>query len=405
MRIDLRGKSILVGVTGSISAYKACEVVREFVKAGASVGVVMTPSATRFVTPLTFEALTRNHVLVEASESWTNTLNHIDSGKSSDIFVITPASANSINKLASGVADNILLQTALAYNKPLLIAPSANTQMLLNEATKNSLKSLQRRGITVVETQHKLLACGDLGTGALAEPREIFFQSSRLLLLEHFWEDREVIITGGGTREKIDEVRYLSNFSSGKMAKALALALYTKGAKVTYITTMDRQGLPLEMKSVLVESASQMFEATKESISQSNKSKMPYLFMVAAVADYTPASPKHGKLKKRHLGSSWELPLQQTTDILASLEKRKIKTIAFKAEMNAQQGLNNATDLIKSKGVDGVCYNLLKSSEDFGRDENRITFISPKGRLDLGRGDKLTLSYKIIDQAKEVMHG
>jgi len=176
MQVDLTAKSVLLGVTGSISAYKACDLARLFVKAGAQVHVVMTPSAERFVSALTFEALTRNPVLTEKSESWSSDLNHIELGKKCDAFIIAPASANTLNKLSKGIADNILTQTALAYTGPMLVAPAANTQMLKNHYTVGSLKMLGVNDYTIIEPQEKLLACGDVGSGALAEPSEIFLK-------------------------------------------------------------------------------------------------------------------------------------------------------------------------------------------------------------------------------------
>ena len=405
MQIDLKGKSVLLAVTGSISAYKACDLARLFVKAGASVHVVMTASAQRFVSALTFEALTRNAVLTEESESWANTLNHIDISKACDIFVIAPASANTLNKLSRGIADNILTQTALAYKKPILLAPSANTQMLLHPASAKSLKKLKKYGYHIVQPQSKILACGDFGSGALAEVSEIFFESSRLLLKEDFWDKREVIVTGGGTREKIDEVRYISNFSSGKMAKALVLSLYLKGAKVYYLSTMGFEGVPLSIKTIDIEDAKEMFEATQEAIEKTKKKKMPYLFMVSAVADFTPSFPQKGKLKKKMLGDNWNIKLKQTTDILANLDKSKIKTIGFKAEMDSEEGLNNAKKLLSEKNVDAVCYNLLRDAKSFGGEHNEITFITKDQQKALGYADKFTLANKILTQAKAVLNG
>jgi len=172
----LKNKKILLGVTGSISAYKACEIARLFVKSGADVRVVMSEAAKRFVSPLTFEALTRQTVLHEGSESWANSLNHIEAAKECDIFVIAPATANTINKLSKGIADNILLQCALACPKPILVAPAANTQMLKNHYTAGSLKMLAVNEYEIVQPQEKILACGDLGSGALAEPEEIYWR-------------------------------------------------------------------------------------------------------------------------------------------------------------------------------------------------------------------------------------
>ena len=420
MQVNLTGKSILLGVTGSISVYKACDLARLFVKAGAQVHVVMTPSAERFVSALTFEALTRNAVLTESSESWSCELNHIDIGKKCDVFVIAPATANTLNKLSKGIADNILTQTVLAFKGEMLIAPAANTQMLVNPHTTDSLKMLGVNNYTIIKPQEKLLACGDLGNGALAEPSEIFFEVSKSLLKEDFWEDRSVVVTGGGTREKIDEVRYLSNFSSGKMAKSLCLSLYLKGADICYITSMGSDGLPESIYSIDTQDTEELLEHTKDAVRMAKKGKIskpsmsssdrhlidkePYLFMVAAVSDFTPKSPKEGKLKKSMLGEIWNIELKQTPDILSSLDKTGIKTIAFKAEMDSENGLANAQALLETKQVDAVCYNLLNNSESFGTSDNEITFITKENQTLLGKADKLTLSDKILTQAKALIN-
>ncbi|RUM72274.1 MAG: bifunctional phosphopantothenoylcysteine decarboxylase/phosphopantothenate--cysteine ligase CoaBC [Sulfurovum sp.] len=421
MQVDLTGKSILLGVTGSISAYKACDLARLFIQAGAEVHVVMTNAAERFVSALTFEALTRNAVLTDSSESWSSTLNHIEIGKKCDVFIIAPATANTLNKLSKGIADNILTQTALAFKGQMLVAPAANTQMLANHYTTGSLKMLGVNDYVIISPQEKLLACGDVGNGALATPSEIFFETAKALLKEDFWEDRRIVVTGGGTREKIDEVRYISNFSSGKMAKALCLSLYLKGADVCYITTMGKEGLPSTLYTIEIDDAKEMLAYTKDAIRVAKKGKMskpsmnasdrhliqktPYLFMVAAVADFTPKFPQEGKLKKATLGDSWHIELEQTPDILSSVDKTDIKTVAFKAEMDSKEGLHNATSLLTQKSVDAVCYNLLKDATSFGGNENEITFITKTSQVALGRANKLTLSNKILDEAQKLSNG
>ncbi len=417
MQINLNNKTILLGITGSISAYKACDLARLFIKAGASVHVVMTPSAERFISALTFEALTRNTVLTESSESWANDLNHIDIGKKCDVFVIAPATANTINKLSKGIADNILTQTALAFNKTLLVAPAANTNMIEHHYTVGSLKMLGVNEVRIINPQSKLLACGDEGNGALAEPLDIFYSVAQALLEEEFWKDRRVVVTGGGTREKIDEVRYISNFSSGKMANALATALYLKGADVCLITTMPHAHIPKEIYTIDVESAEEMKDYTVDAIRVAKKGKLskatmnssepihliqkkPYLFMVAAVADYTPKFPQVGKIKKSDIGQEWSIELKQTADILTEINKENLITIAFKAEMDKEHGFSNAKSLIENKNVDGVCYNLLKDSQSFGTTEHSITFITPNKTIDLGNGSKLDLSFKILTESQ-----
>ena len=415
MQFNLTGKNILLGVTGSISAYKACDIARLFVNAGANVFVVMSPSATKFVSALTFEGLTRHAVLTQESESWASDLNHIEIGKKCDIFVIAPITANSINKLSKGIADNILLQTALAFSRPILIAPSANTQMLQNHYTAGSLKMLAVNEYRIIQPQEKLLACGDVGLGALATPQEIVAQSIQALYNDEFWKDRKVVITGGGTKEKIDEVRYLSNFSSGKMAKALVLALHSKGADVCYITSSGSEDLPSDVYVIDIESAKELLDYTVDAVRVAKKGKMskatmnssdpvhliqkePYLFMVSAVSDYTPAFPQKGKLKKSLLGDDWSLELKKTEDILSSINKDGIVTVGFKAEMDATNGLENAKALITQKGVDAVCYNLLENSQSFGTDDNEIIILTKQATTPLPKDKKLPLAIKILDE-------
>ncbi|HUH42521.1 MAG TPA: bifunctional phosphopantothenoylcysteine decarboxylase/phosphopantothenate--cysteine ligase CoaBC, partial [Sulfurimonas sp.] len=213
----LQGKKILLGVTGSIALYKSLELVRLLNKAGAEVKVIMSEASKKFIAPLSFEALSSNMVLDDTNESWANDHNHIKATQWADLFVIAPATANTIAKLANAIADNILLESALAYPNLKIIAPSANTNMINNPITKANLKMLAIANYEIIDTQTKELACKTVGDGAMAEPMEIFWHCAKALLRDEFWMDRRVIVTGGGTIEKIDDVRYLSNFSSGKM--------------------------------------------------------------------------------------------------------------------------------------------------------------------------------------------
>jgi len=286
MNINLKDKNVALGVTGSISVYKACEIARLFIKAGANVHVIMTPSAKKFISPLTFEALTRNPVLCDESESWASSHNHIDTAKKCDILLIAPATANTLNKLSKGISDNILLQVALAFRGTILVAPAANTQMLSNHLTNGSLKMLRVNDVRIIASQNKLLACGDTGDGALAQPLEIFYHGAKALLEEDFWINRKVVVTGGGTREKIDEVRYLSNFSSGKMASSIATALYLRGADVCYITTADVSQLPLEVYTIEIDTAKEMLDYTIDALRVAKKGKMSTTSMNNTEAPY-----------------------------------------------------------------------------------------------------------------------
>jgi len=415
----LKDKNILLGVTGSIAVYKTLELVREFVKAGAEVKVVMSPSAKKFVAPLTFETLSSNQVLDDENESWANEHNHIKITQWADIMVIAPATANTIAKLANAIADNMLLQCALAFNGIKILAPSANTNMLENPITQANLKMLGIANYSILDTQTKELACKTVGDGAMADPLDIFYQTARELLKEDFWEHRRVIVTGGGTIEKIDEVRYISNFSSGKMASALATALYLKGADVNLIATRFDDGLPANMHKIEVEESQEMYEYLVDSIRIAKKGKLskptlvrdehihviqkqPYLFMAAAVSDYIPEFPQNTKLKKENLGEKWELSLKKNIDILSSIDKDGIIVIGFKAEMDKEKAEENAKKMLEKKQLDGVCLNILDNSSSFGSNENEIEFITAKKELLLPRNDKLSISFEILKNAKEL---
>ncbi len=413
----LQNKKILLGVTGSIAVYKSLELVRFFVKAGAEVKVVMSESAKKFITPLTFETLTSNRTLDDTNEDWTNNHNHIKAGEWADLFVIAPATANTIAKLANAIADNILLQCALAYPNKKIIAPSANTNMLENPMTKANLKMLGIANYEIIDTQVKELACKTTGDGAMAEPQEVFWHCAKALLRDEFWSDRRVIVTGGGTVEKIDDVRYISNYSSGKMASSLATALYCKGADVNLIATKFEDNIPQDLYTIDVDDSAEMLEYLTDSIRIAKKGKLskaslmsdeqikliqkkPYLFMAAAVSDYIPAFAQEGKLKKEMLGSEWDLKLKQNIDILDSIDKTDIVTVGFKAEMDSSNALNNASKMIDTKNIDAVCLNILKDSTSFGSDTNEIDFITPSGAQKLQSADKLSISFNILDHAK-----
>jgi phosphopantothenoylcysteine decarboxylase/phosphopantothenate--cysteine ligase len=415
----LNDKKILLCVTGSIAIYKSLELLRDFVKAGAEVKVVMTPAAKKFIAPLTFETLSSNQVLDDTNESWANDHNHIKITEWADIMVIAPASANTIAKLANAIADNIMLQCALAFSGMKILAPSANTNMLENPITQANLKMLGITNYTILDTQTKELACKTVGDGAMAEPLDIFYQTARELLKEEYWADRRVIVTGGGTIEKIDDVRYISNFSSGKMASALATALYLKGADVNLIATAFDNDLPKNMHKIDVQSSAEMLEYLTDSIRIAKKGKLskatlvrdehihviqknPFLFMAAAVSDYVPEFPQDGKLKKESLGDRWELGLKKNIDILNTIDKEGITTIGFKAEMDEEKAKVNAVNMLENKKLDAVCLNILKNSSSFGTDTNEIEFITKDKNILLLQSDKLTLSFRIISHAKKL---
>ena len=413
----LQDKKIVLAITGSIALYKSLELVRLFTKAGAKVRVVMSESAKKFVTPLSFETLTSHKVLDDTNEDWSNDHNHIKLAQWADIMVIAPATANTIAKLANAIADNILLQVALASDTVKILAPSANTNMLKHPISQANLKMLGIANYKIVDTQTKELACKTTGDGAMAEPIDIFFATAKELLKEPFWEDRMVMVTGGGTIEKIDEVRYISNFSSGKMASALALALYLKGADVNLIATRFPTTLPKDMHTIDVEDSAEMLEYLTDSIRIAKKGKLskatlmrdehihliqktPYLFMAAAVSDYVPEFTQNTKLKKEQLGQKWQLNLKQNVDILSSIDKTGIVTVGFKAEMDPQNAIKNAHSMLENKKIDAVCLNTLESAASFGSQNNEIEFITKEGQTHIPKQPKLDVAMQILKNAE-----
>lgn len=412
----LKDKKILVAVTGSIAIYKTLDLIRLYIKAGAKVRVIMTEGAKRFISPITFEAISQSKVLEESNESWDKNqdYNHIDIGKWSDIFVIAPCSANTINKLSNGIADNLLTQVALAYPRMKLLAPAANTNMLRNPITQASMKMLKLCNFEIIQTQTKELVCKDVGDGAMADPEAIFYATARELLKDEYWVNRKVVLSGGGTVEKIDDVRYLSNFSSGKMASSLAMALYLKGAEVCLVSSRGHENLPSDIHVISVQSSQEMYEYLVDSVRVAKKGvltkttlmddsrpeliqKTPFLFMVAAISDYIPKFPQEGKMKKEMIGESWNLELKKNIDILSSLDKSEMISIGFKAEMDEVTALNSASSMLENKNLDAVCLNILNDENSFGSNTNEIELILKNNSFSF-KGEKLDISMGILNR-------
>jgi len=379
--------NVLIGVSGSIAVYKTCQLIRLFIKNGDNVKVIMTPSSEKFITPLTFEALTRNKVLTQNSESWSSELNHIDYAKWADIFIIAPATANTLNKAYRGIADNLLLQTFLATTAPVLFAPAANTNMYLHPITQEAIKNLN-----CIEANSGLLACGDEGIGKMAEPNEIFLRALREIKKEDFWKNKKVVITAGGSIEKIDDVRFISNFSSGKMGESLAKAFYVKGAEVVLISS-KAHNLTKEIKQIKVTAADEYLEEIL-------KENPDFLVMAAAIVDYKPEYKK-GKLKKEHIGKEMNLELFQNVDILKTLKDKKFKKIGFKAERDEKNALKYAKNSLKNKNLDAICLNLL-TKNNFGSDENEIIFITKDKETLFKQDTKENIAFRIVESAKYI---
>ena len=401
----LKNKNILLGVSASIAIYKSLELIRLYIKEGANVRVILSKDASQFISALTFEAISQNIVLDDSTQSWDKTqdYNHIDIGKWADIFIIVPCSANTINKLANGIADNLLTQSILAYKKTKIICPAANTNMIQNDITQKSIIRLKKLKFRIIATQNKELICKDFGDGAMADIEEIFYISTREILKTSYWNKRNVILSGGGSIEKIDDVRYISNFSSGKMANALALALYYKGANITLVASRGYENLPKDIEILRSQSSAKILQNLQKTIvnMQDKKSlKKTYLFMLSAISDYIPETYQKGKLKKEELGTSWNLKLKQNVDILSSLNKKHMISIGFKAEMNKNEALVNAKNMLKNKKLDAVCLNILDEDNTFGLDTNNIKLLFKNSSFEF-KGNKLIISLEILKKLKK----
>jgi len=379
---NLAGRRILLGVSGGIAAYKTAELIRLFKKAGAQVKVAMTPDATRFVTPLTLGTLSENEVFIEIfpeneSGSWTK---HVSLGLWADVYIVAPATAQTLSKLASGACDSMLTAVALTARCPLLLCPAMDHDMYVHPATIENLDTLRARGSLVMDAEHGELASGLIGQGRLPEPQAIFERASEILETASRSKTgplagKKVLVTAGPTREAIDPVRYISNHSSGTMGYEIARSAARRGAEVILVSGPTSLKTPEGVRRVDVVSAAEMHRAA----TAENDADM--IIMVAAVADFTPATVAHSKIKKD--GSSRTLQLEPTIDILAALgkSKRPHQTIIGFA-LETDDGMANAQDKLKRKNLDWIILNNpVEEGAGFGPGTNRVTLISNQGTV------------------------
>ncbi|WQR79855.1 bifunctional phosphopantothenoylcysteine decarboxylase/phosphopantothenate--cysteine ligase CoaBC [Helicobacter pylori] len=409
----LENKRVLLLVSGSIAAYKSLELTRLLFKSGASIQVVMSKSAKKFIKPLSFEALSHHKVLHDRNEKWyynhQNALhhNHIACAASADLLIFAPLSANSLSKITHALADNTISATFLACASPKILAPSMNTNMLHSPIIQSHLKRLKDSNHIVLDTQNALLACDTKGDGAMAEPLEILFKATQTLLKDAYFENREVIIMGGASIEKIDSVRVISNLSSGIQASALALALYFKGAKVTLIASNFPTPLPKEITSVLVSDTASYENALNSAANNLQKHALkPLLFNLAAISDYVPKTSFNHKLKKSEIGETLNIECVQNKDLLASVNPNQFVKIGFKAEDDQQNAMQNAQNLLKpfqdnGKDCSVAALNLIKDSRPFGSLENELWLFSHKKTQKIPSMNKLEASFKILDFIKD----
>ena len=395
--LNLKDAKITLCVSSSISFYKAFEILSLLRRANAKVRVAMSEQTLKFCSPLAFEALSGECVLVGDNKP----LAHIEYAKC-DLMIIAPATANTINKIALGIADNAMLSCILACRAPKLIAPAANTAMLENLATQNSLKVLKERGFVVVKSCEKTLACGDVGKGALASPKDIVLSAVRMLgansripsansrIPTKNSRISKVIITAGACYEMIDDVRAITNLSSGKMGLALAFAYYLRGFDVTLISSA--QNLPKSMENLEFLSFKNSADLL-EILKNKKLAKDDLLVMAAAISDYIPAKRAKGKIKKS--GANLNLELKENIDILSSLKELKCKKIGFKMEMDEQSALSSAKNMLENKALDAVCLNVLKAQNYFGSEQNEVLFITKNSQKMLKMASKHEIAAQI----------
>lgn len=395
----LKGKTVLLGITGGIAAYKAAYLASALVKLHASVEVVMTRNATEFIAPLTFEQLTGNKVMVDTFDrNFVHQVEHIALADRTDLVMIAPATANVCAKLAHGLADDMLTTTVLACTCPKLIAPAMNTHMYENPVTQDNLEILRRYGWEVIAPASGRLACGAVGAGKLPEPQDLLQYILREIAFPHDLKGKRVLVTAGPTQESLDPVRYLTNHSTGKMGYAIARRAMERGADVTLIsgpTALER--VPF-VKMVDVVSAQDMFEAVSARAEESD-----LIFKAAAVADYTPCDYSGDKIKKKE--GELSIPLKRTVDILSWLGgHRRPGQVICGFSMETRDMVANSQAKLEKKKVDMICANNLKvSGAGFGVDTNILTVITRQGAEELPLMGKEDAAGQVLDRAMALL--
>ena len=395
----LSGKNILLGITGSISAYKSADLCRLLVKEGATVRVVMTPSATEFISPLTLSTLSKNtvfHTMVSEDETWNN---HVELGLWADLLLIAPASANTIAHFATGICESLLDAVYLSARCPVMMAPAMDHDMFLHASTQENLTILKTRGHQLVGPAQGELASGLIGEGRLVEPADIITEVVNFFYADLPLRGKKIIVTAGPTREAIDPVRYISNHSTGKMGIAIAKELVANGADVILVLGPVTIEIPKGVTVIPVSSASEMYKAV-----MGNFEDAAGAVLTAAVADYTPEVTSSTKIKKSD--NDMNLALVKTKDIAASvgqIKKANQFLVGFALETNDE--INNAKNKLKSKNLDLIILNSLNDEgAGFGTDTNKIKFISNTETTELPLKLKSDLAKDIVNKIKELVH-
>ena len=394
----LQGKHILLGVTGSIAAYKAAVLCRLLVGQGAEVKVIMTATAKQFITPLTMATLSKNPILVEffnpENGEWNS---HIKLGEWADCYVIAPATANTIAKMATGVADNLLLTTYLSARCKTIVAPAMDCDMFAHITTQTNLATLRSHGVAIADSPSGELASGLTGKGRMAEPEQLVAFVAEVLSNEKkkSLQGKHYVVTAGATIEAIDPVRYITNHSTGKMGYAIAGALADRGAKVTLLTGRTALPTPAGVTRVDVISAADMYSAAVEAFTTADGA-----IMCAAVADYTPATVAQHKIKKSD--DDMSIPLVRTKDIAAALGAIKGDKLLVGFALESDAGVESAQSKLTRKNLDFIVLNSLSDKgAGFGVDTNKVTFIDHAGSTILPLMSKAEVAQKIVDKIEQ----
>jgi phosphopantothenoylcysteine decarboxylase/phosphopantothenate--cysteine ligase len=380
---------VLVGVSGGIAAYKACELIRLFVKGGHEVFPLVTPQADRFVREQTFSALARRSRGDDPYEHLTR----------ADLLVIAPATANTLAKLAHGLADNVLTEAALAHRGPVLVAPAMNPRMWSHPATRANVEILRARGVVLIGPDEGETAEGELGVGRMAEPEDIYRRARELLGESDTLRGKRVLVTAGGTREPVDAVRFLGNRSSGRMGVALAQEARKRGADVTLLAANLGVPVPSGVEVVDTPTAAEMLAAARR------YGNADVVLMAAAVADYRPAVAISGKRRKS--GETWELELEPTADILRTLagERRGDQVLIGFAADQGEEGLERAREKLTAKGVDLIVFNDVSRPDiGFDAEENEVVLVDAGGERRIDKAAKDQIAATIVEKAEELLH-
>lgn len=395
----LRGKCVVLGVTGSIAAYKIANLASALVKLHADVNVIMTKNATNFINPITFETLTGNKCLVDTFDrNFQFNVEHVALAKRADIFLVAPASANVIGKIAGGIADDMLTTTIMACKAPKLISPAMNTNMFENPIVQDNLKKLRSYGYEVIQPASGYLACGDTGAGKMPEPETLLAYILRTIACEKDMVGKKVLVTAGPTQEPVDPVRFITNHSTGKMGYAIAENCVRRGAEVTLVSGPVQIASPLCVRLIPVVTAADMASAVKECYQEQD-----IIIKTAAVADYRPAHPADEKVKKKDAESVLEL--ERTEDILAYLgAHRRDGQFICGFSMETENMLENSRAKLAKKNVDMIVANNLKvAGAGFGTDTNVVTIITKDDNRQLERMSKAAVAASIVDEILKKM--